>query len=126
MIQKLKFISWVAAILFSLFLISHYVFHVRMFMLVNQCTLDYLKYGTYAQNDLYGKPLKYSISTSEYARTAIVVSAEKDGEFYTSDDYVGTMRDINKSRIAGELAGEKSKEFFKGWLKDRTKESKFK
>lgn len=48
-----------------------------------------------------------------------------DGLFLTDDDYVLDEVNLNKSRIIGNWAGRKSREFFKGFLGGVKQESEF-
>ena len=72
------------------------------------------------QKDRWGTQLKSSYSSQSEANIAYVTSAGIDKVFGTRDDISSEKKDINKSRVVGEWAGEKAREagsgFFKGLL----------
>jgi len=69
------------------------------------------------QEMIRGELAQISYRIDKYEEAVKVVVPSKDREII--------VRDLNKSRIMGEWAGEKSEEFLKGFFEGQKKESKF-
>ena len=76
--------------------------------------------------DAWGNQLQYTKISEAYGITHIVASGGEDHQINTKDDIIFVEIDYNKSRIFGHWAGQKSKEFLKGFRKSSTMPSKFK
>jgi hypothetical protein len=61
--------------------------------------------------DAWRKPISFECVSNELKTTYILTSSGRDGIMRTKDDIVCITTDLNKSRIAGEWVGKKSKQF---------------
>lgn len=83
--------------------------------LVEKACLELLKTGDKKERtDLFSRPMNCAYEATETIKQATVVSAGRDGKFDTDDDVSITKADYNKSRIVGEWASSRVKEFSKG------------
>jgi hypothetical protein len=64
--------------------------------------------------DPWGNVVDHKLEKSDNFDKATIRSAGPDGIKFTKDDIIVEKTDINKSRVAGEWVGEKSKEVVKG------------
>lgn len=79
------------------------------------------------RKDHWGKPVvvRRVINDERTAITYTVISAGKDGEFNTDDDYETSRVDHNVMKILGKAAGESTKEFLKGFFRGKKEKNRF-
>lgn len=78
--------------------------------------MDYRADGLMPElRDIYGQSLRFNRTEDDYGITQKVSSAGPDGVWDTTDDIVCEDTDLNKSKLLGQWAGQKSKEFIKGF-----------
>lgn len=89
--------------------------NTKNFRIVDKACLELLKTGEKKEYvDFFSHPMNCVYDATETVKQATMVSAGRDGKFDTDDDVAITRADYNKSRIVGEWASSRVKEFSKG------------
>lgn len=75
--------------------------------------------------DYWSKPYRYQAFVTPAKAEVVLTSAGRDGVFDTEDDIVVVRTDYNKARLAGHYAGQRAKEFLKGFKQGIKEPSRF-